>query len=418
MKIVIVCRSHTHGGAAIVSHRLMVALRRAGCDARMLVLTPSVDADGYVASYAHPFRDKVNFLVERLQIFLQNGFSRKRLFMVDTARWGADISNHPWVREADVINLNWINQGALSLRSISKLAKMGKHIVWTMHDMWNCTGICHHAYDCTKYTGECNNCPYLGAMACDTDLSTRVQRQKATLYADADIRFVAVSRWLADCCRKSSLMREANVEVIPNAFPVEQFSYLSRYKNKEYGIEDGKTVLVMGAARLDDEVKGFDTLIRATKYMAAKMPELASKCHLLLYGDIRDKRLLEQIDIAHTYLGVVPSGSLGKIYASCDVVLSTSHYETLPGTLIEGLASGCVAVAFNSGGQSDIIDHLETGYLAMRDNVKDFVKGIDWAVNVSSVARSILHDTVARRFSSQMVAEKYIRLFSSLVNGE
>ena len=41
MKIVIVCKSHTQGGAAIVSHRLMVALRCAGHDARMLVLTCS-----------------------------------------------------------------------------------------------------------------------------------------------------------------------------------------------------------------------------------------------------------------------------------------------------------------------------------------------------------------------------------------
>ena len=63
MKIVIVCKSHTQGGAAIVSHRWMVALRCAGHDARMLVLTcSSQDVDDNVGCYASYVRDKVNFL--------------------------------------------------------------------------------------------------------------------------------------------------------------------------------------------------------------------------------------------------------------------------------------------------------------------------------------------------------------------
>ena len=410
MRIVIVCKSHTQGGAAIVSYRLMKALRRAGHDARMLVLTPSGDRDEYVDCYAKPLRDRVNFLAERLQIFLHNGMSRSRLFMVDTARWGADISGHPWVKEADVINLNWINQGALSLSAISKLCSLGKQVVWTMHDMWNCTGICHHSYDCTRYMGECNNCPYLGFMAADRDLSTATQRKKRELYAAADIRFVAVSNWLAERCRRSSLLRQTDVKVIPNAFPTDKFSYL-KADNRQLGIGGGKTVLIMGAARLDDRVKGFDTLLHCLRYMAEEHQALAAKCHLLLYGDMRNRALLDEIAISHTYLGVVPSDRVNKLFAQSDVVLSTSHYETLPGTIIEGMASGCVAVAYDSGGQSDIIDHLETGYLAKVDSVTDFVNGIDWAVNKAAASRQMLHQSMEQRFSSERVAEQYLELF-------
>ena len=77
----------------MVSHRLMVALCHAGHDARMLVLSPANEVNVY--SYSNKLRDNFNFIAERLQIFLQNGFSRNRLFAVDTARWGADISSHP-----------------------------------------------------------------------------------------------------------------------------------------------------------------------------------------------------------------------------------------------------------------------------------------------------------------------------------
>lgn len=408
MKVIIVCKSHIEGGAAIVSHRLMKALRRAGHDARMLVL--SSPSEECVDNYSKGWRTQVDFLAERLQIFLSNGFSRRRLFQVDTAAWGADISQHPWVKEADVINLNWINQGALSLRSIERLAAMGKRLVWTMHDMWNCTGICHHAYDCRGYEKECGNCPYLGFMARKADLSHTTLLRKQLLYNRADIKFVAVSHWLADCCLRSTLMSRSNISIIPNAFPIEDFSY-TPLDAAEIGIPRGKKVLIMGAARLDDAVKGFDLLIEVTRYMAENKPELAKRCHLLLFGGLRNEALLKQLALPYTYLGKVPMRRLNGLYAMSDVVISTSHRETLPGTLIEGIASGCVAVTFSKGGQADIVDHLETGYLAHSDDIPDFVKGIDWAVNLANVSRKNLNRAMSQRFSAEAVAKKYISLF-------
>ncbi len=408
MKVVIVCKSHIEGGAAIVSHRLMKALRRAGHDARMLVL--SSPSEECVDNYSKGWRTQVDFLAERLQIFLNNGFSRRRLFQVDTAAWGADISQHPWVKEADVINLNWINQGALSLRSIERLAAMGKRLVWTMHDMWNCTGICHHAYDCRRYEQECGNCPFLGFMARKGDLSHTTLLRKQQLYSRADIKFVAVSRWLADCCLRSSLMSRSNISIIPNAFPIEDFSH-TPLDATEIGIPRGKKVLIMGAARLDDVVKGFDRLIEVTRYIAEHKPQLAQKCHLLLFGAIRNEALLKQLALPYTYLGKVPMRRINALYAMSDVVISTSRRESLGGTLVEGIASGCVAVTFAKGGQVDIVDHLETGYIAHGDDISDFVKGIDWAVNSAKKSREELNRIMSQRFSAEAVAKKYISLF-------
>lgn len=49
----------------------------------------------------------------------------------------------------------------LSLTDIRRIIESGKPIVWTMHDMWPFTGICHYASDCDKYTKECHYCPLL-----------------------------------------------------------------------------------------------------------------------------------------------------------------------------------------------------------------------------------------------------------------
>lgn len=399
------------GGAAVFTYRLMQALRQEGVEATMLVCD-ALGSNAHVVDYSHPLLDKYHFLAERLQIFAHNGFSRENLFKVDTASWGRDLSNHPVVRDADVVMLNWVNQGALSLDSIARICRLGKPVVWTMHDMWNCTGICHHAYDCEQYKEACGACLYLNSTR-RTDLSHAVWRKKKALYAFPNLHFVSVSNWLADKCRQSSLLRNKSIAVIPNTMPVDSFAY-ERMPNTDMGIPAQAKVIAMGAARLDDAVKGFDILIDTTRYIACHNPHLASRLHLLLFGDIRDASLLQQLALPYTHLGRVGSDDVPHIMAHADVVLSTSLYESFGGTLIEGQAAGCVPVTFGNGGQTDIVDHLRTGYIVEYKSCEDMARGIEWAV-ASSIDRAMLHNEVVSRFSPAVVARRYIELIESFM---
>jgi glycosyltransferase involved in cell wall biosynthesis len=409
MKVVLVNHSDMRGGAAIVSLRLAYALQEAGVDARMLVIDRQSDAP-LVGVMGSKWRNKWNFLVERLGVFVRNGFRRDTLFKIDTGSHGINIATHPWVKDADVVCLNWVNQGTLSLRSIKNLAQSGKPIVWTMHDMWNCTGVCHHAYECQRYKATCESCPLLGSKG--RDLSTITQERKQQLYIGANIHFVAVSNWLAAKCRESSLMHDSDMSVIANAFPIERFS-ADRLPNSDYGIDDSKKVIVMGAARLDDPVKGFDQLIAAIHYISEQKPELARRLHLLLFGAIKDSSLLNQLTLPYSYLGIV--SDVATVYSHGDVVLSTSLYETLPGTLIEGQASGCVPVTFGKGGQTDIVEHLKTGYIADYKDPASVAAGIEWAID-ANVSREFLHNEVERKFAASKIALQYIELFKQITN--
>ena len=142
MKVVIINHSDMQGGAAIVSLRLAHALQEKGVDARMLVIDKQSD-EALVGVMGGKWLNKWNFLAERLGVFLRNGMRRDTLFKIDTGSHGVNITSHPWVKDADVVCLNWVNQGTMSLKGIKQLAQSGKPIVWTMHDMWNCTGVCH-----------------------------------------------------------------------------------------------------------------------------------------------------------------------------------------------------------------------------------------------------------------------------------
>ena len=150
MKVIVVNHSDMQGGAAIVSLRLVHALQEKGVDARMLVIDKQSD-DTLVGVMRDKWRNKWNFLAERLGVFLRNGMRRDTLFKIDSGSHGINIVNHPWVKDADVVCLNWVNQGTMSMKSIKQLGATGKPIVWTMHDMWNCTGVCHYSFECERY---------------------------------------------------------------------------------------------------------------------------------------------------------------------------------------------------------------------------------------------------------------------------
>lgn len=412
MKAIIINKSDTTGGAAVVSLRLMYALRNAGVDARMIVVEKLHDSP-YVERAADGRRMKVPFLAERFKIFMANGMNRSTLFRIDTASDGLPLWNHRWVREADVVCLNWVNQGMLSLSGIKKIRDLGKPVVWTMHDMWCFTGVCHHAGECRRFSRACGDCPLLGKGAGPDDVSAKVFAKKAALYSAGGMNFVAVSNWLASLAEQSALPAVSAPVVIPNAFPLPEKSTLDK--------NSGKIRIVFGAARLDDPVKGLPILVEATRRLKELYPHDARNMELITFGAVRNPDILDDIGINATHLGLIRGQEkIWQLYKSAHIVVSTSLYETLPGTLVEGQAYGCVPVAFNRGGQSDIVDHLSTGYLAEWDDslekgAENIANGIIWAASQGPDVRQRMYCSVKERFSEDTVASEYINLFRRII---
>ena len=160
MNVLIVNTSERTGGAAVAAGRLLEALINSGEKAKMLVRDKQTDSIT-VAEVPGRMRARWNFLWERWCIYNHLRFSKNHLFEIDIANCGTDITSLPEFKWADVVHLNWINQGMLSLRNIRKIVKSGKPVVWTMHDMWQATGICHYSGGCMSYKTGCAGCPLL-----------------------------------------------------------------------------------------------------------------------------------------------------------------------------------------------------------------------------------------------------------------
>ncbi len=405
MKVTFVNHSDSKGGASVVTLRLMKALSAMGVDARMLV-THKVTDDARIEVLRPEVRRKAAFLAESGEIFLGNGLHRGDIFKVSLADCGMDVHSHPWVKEADVVVLNWVNQGMMSL---AEVARIEAPVVWTMHDMWCFTGACHHAGDCHAYTGRCGHCKFFFGGRHARDLSRRTFLRKQRLYGRKGIHFVAVSSWLASLAAESTLLRDMPLSVIPNAFPVGDFSPEAMYGRGHYGLPADRRLVIMGAARLDDPIKGFDMAIDTLNRLAHD--DVAA----VFFGDLRNPDLLRQLKIPYVHLGPVSDPqTIHDLYAHADVVLSSSLCETLPGTLIEGMASGCVPVSFLSGGQPDIIDHGTTGYLAPLADTAALAEGIRQAL-AGRFDPAAIRATVTARFSAPEIANRYLALFRTLL---
>ncbi|MDE7385883.1 MAG: glycosyltransferase [Muribaculaceae bacterium] len=407
MKIVLISNSDLTGGAAVVTTRLMHALRDRGIDASMLVINKLSD-DPNIHLIGSPLGRKARFVAERAYIYAHNGFNRPDLFKVSVANFGYDLSRHKLVREADAVILAWINQGMMSLKGIERLAATGKRILWIMHDMWCMTGSCHHALDCRGYLDRCGNCRYYRHGTHANDLSRRGWTQKKRLYDEAsNMTMIAVSNWLADCARAGSLLCDADVRVIHNVFPDADFYTRPKGTPLPDGIDRAKRLIVMGAARLDDPIKGFDLAIESLNRVAELEPETARQCQAVFFGTLRYPEALNKLNFNHVHTGRITDPIvIRELYASADIVLSTSRFETLPGTIIEGMAAGCTPVTTGNGGQRDIVTDGVDGYIT--DSTPDSVaRGIISALNAPA-DREQQHATIKSKFGAQAVTQAII----------
>ena len=415
MKVLLISTYEYFGGAAIAAKRLLRALIKMRINSKLLVKQIASGESDILSLNTSAFRSGQNycrFFWERIVIFMNNGFNRTNLFKVSLANTGIDISKENIVISSDIIHIHRINQGMLSLHDIKKLIDTGKPIVWTLHDMWPVTSICHHSWGCEGFTKNCGMCPFLKSKN-SKDISYQIWHKKKFI-ASSNIQIVAVSSWLAQMAQKSSLTKELNITVIPNVIDLSVFYQRDKMTiRREYSISQDVSVILMGAVRLDDPIKGFGYLKDALSKVSTK------NVMLLLFGAIKDKSILNDLSVPYLCLGQISdSVKIAELYSAADVTVVPSYYETFGQTIIEAMACACPVVSFNNSGQTDIIDHKINGYLAQYRNVVDFAEGIDWTLNnrnnkdISLSCVKKVHDN----YSEEIVANKYISLYHKLLD--
>lgn len=421
MKVLLINTSETAGGAAIAASRLCDTLNRHGVQAKLLVRDKQSDRPTTCqvpTGGLHSLRLQAAFLWERFRIWMANGFHRQGLFAVDLGVGGASIVDTPAFREADIIHLHWVNQGFLSLAELRRILQSGKPIVWTLHDLWPATAICHYPGQCPHFHTHCHDCPQLQRPSAH-DLSWRVFDQKAATYAEGRITFVGCSRWIAGQARQSRLLGASGITSIPNTYDHHIFCPGDRDQARQrFALPRRLRLLLFVCQKVTDPRKGLDHLFAALR--SQRLHAWQGRLALVVVGQMAEE-IAERIPLpVHTLDYLSDPADMAELYRAVDLFVTPSLEDNLPNTLMEALACGTPCVGFDVGGIPEMIDHGHNGYVARYRDADDLARGIDQVLSdphYDQLATNAAQKATTT-WNEDTITDAYTALYTRLVNGK
>jgi glycosyltransferase involved in cell wall biosynthesis len=282
-----------------------------------------------------------------------------------------------------------------------------------MHDMWPFTGGCHYDNHCEGFKKNCGNCPVLQSEK-PHDLSRDIYKIKAKAYSQVNnLTMVGCSQWITQCAKESTLLKDKNMVTIPNCINTDMFKKINQNSARDvFGIPKNKKVILFSAMDLLDPRKGAIELFDAINLLDAdnavfvingsSKPEKPSglKCPVYFIPPLHDEV------------------SLHLMYNVADVMIVPSLQENLANSIVESLACSVPVVAFDIGGNKDMIDHKKNGYLAKMNDSIDLAKGIEWAIYNKDAKGLALRARakVISTFDSKIVSKQYIDLYKRILS--
>ncbi|MGI9449587.1 MAG: glycosyltransferase [Geminicoccaceae bacterium] len=400
------------GGGPLASYRLHRALLDLSAESRMLVLERHRDDPNVEQIDAGPWTTPIR-IADRLPRRLYRKRMSDRIW--SPGRFGiGGLETHAAIQASDIIALYWVNGGFLSVSGIERLLGLGKPVIWRLSDFWPLTGGCHHPGDCEAYKTACGRCPQLGSDRAH-DLAAKQWRHKQR-WPKENLTIVAPSRWLADLAAKSTLFRNVRIEHIRTGIDLDVFKPCAREKTRHpLGLPLDRKLLMFGANEATrNPRKGYFELVEALRDLADG--GRLDGVDLVLFGSEQTPDF--PLDVRVHNRGVITDESeKASLFSASDLFITPSLEENLPNTVIEAMASGTPAVAFDVGGTRELIEHGKNGYLARAGDIQDLAAGIDAMLHMISTDPAIgkrVRDAMVAAHDQKMVARRYLCLCEEL----
>ena len=409
MKILHISHSDISGGASKAALRLLNGVRGEGIEAEILVNQKS--SDHY---FVHGPETNISKALNTLRIPLDNlpkllyPNRKNTIFHIQwlPGRNAGRIKKH----DPDIVHLHWICRGFINIGTLSRIHRP---IIWTLHDMWPFSGGCHYAGTCSGYKTHCGSCPQLGSKK-NSDLSYRLLKWKEKHWNRLDLTVIAPSNWLAGCAKKSRLLHDMDIRVIPNGLDLDIYRPHDKLTaRKLFGLSEDAFLVLFGALKSTrDERKGFHFLPDALNHVTSH--EIDKKIELVVFG-ASEPAGPPALALKTNYMGYLNDDvSIALLLSACDIFVAPSMEDNLPNTIMEAMACGVPCAAFDTGGIPDMIAHKQNGYLARPYETNDLAMGIKWIIEdrerwerLSSNARA----KVEKEFDIRLVAQQYIEVY-------
>jgi glycosyltransferase involved in cell wall biosynthesis len=410
MKILVVNTSDIQGGAARAAYRLHKALLAEGLDCRMLVQLKTSD-DFNVIGPQTKFQKAMGRIRPTLDSIplLRYKYRSKALISPGWLPFSGLVEKINELNP-DVVHLHWIASGMMRIEDLKKIKAP---IVWSLHDMWPFTGGCHYDEGCAGYKKKCGSCPALESGK-ERDLSRKVwlRKQACFLYLP-NLTIIGLSKWLTECAESSYLFKNKPILNLPNPIDTKTFAPFSQTEaRKLFNLPPDKKLILFGAmGATSDPRKGYKELSQALEY-------LSEDYELVVFGS-NEPQSPQGFKQKVWYLGYLHDDvSLRLLYSAADVMVVPSLQENLSNAIMESLSCGTPVVAFDVGGNSDLIEHKKNGYLAKFFNCNDLADGIAWILthSMKEELKECARNKVVKNFDAEIVVKKYVELYKSIID--
>jgi glycosyltransferase involved in cell wall biosynthesis len=396
------------GGAARSAYKIHSGVRALGARSKMLVRT-RVTSD--------PDVDVLNG--GRWRWRLLDGFGAR---IVDAAGLqylyypsSFALLRHPWLQEAQVVQLYNTHGGYFTHRVLPELSRR-RPVVWRLSDMWPLTGHCAYSLDCERWTSGCGACPLLHDYpALPWDTTKRLFRIKADLYARSRLVVVATNSWMEEQVRRSPLLGRFPIHRIPNGVDVSTFRPMDKGDARRVlGLEDDRPIVLFAAhvARPGTRKGG--------EYVAPALARAAAagvRFRLVVLGEGAAAWPESGAYPTSRLEFTTDNARLAQVYAAADLLLWPAVAENFPNGIVEAMACGTPAVAFDTGGVRDAVRDGKTGYRAAHRDVDDLARGIGLLLGDAALLREMseaCRRVAADEYDEKTQARRHHDLYASL----
>ncbi len=271
---------------------------------------------------------------------------------------GPYLSNRRFIKvlkkfQPDVVHVHCVNSFTFNIYHLLKyLAKNNIKTVVTLHAEFFHTGGCGHAFDCEKWKDKCHHCSAYTSLTSSKlfDRSATAWKKMYDAFKEfksENIAITAVSPWLAERARQSSILKRFEVMYVPNGVDTSTFHH----------IQD---------THLIDRVSYNKLVLFVTPYFSLKKGDLKGGRYIPVMAEKQpDFKFVVVASQQDGDTDVLPKNvqlwgraksqvELAQLYSEVDATLLLSQRETFSMVTAESLCCGTPVVGFKAGGPESI----------------------------------------------------------------
>jgi len=194
------------------------------------------------------------------------------------------------------------------------------------------------------------------------------------------------------------------IQQIPNAIDVES---LPKNKEKKYEKQ------IIFAGRLSKE-KGVGVLLEICK-------KLSDDIDIIILGAGPETDKIKDISNSKKnvhFLGYLPKEKIIPLIRGSDILIQPSLNEGISSTILEAMACKIPIIATNVGGNMELIEHNQTGFLVDPNSSSQFLDLINYVFSNMDKINLITNNafTHVQQYDWNVVGQKYIQLYKKIFN--